>query len=393
MPDTEREVSLGRLVAGVNHLAERLHGEAGAGQALAVYDAVERSLGRAAAEARRLGYERAAFRIRTGEPGAGAEELIPLLSAEPAEAADAYTRQLCRSALRTLATGSPEGARLVSAAWARAGHGPEPGWLRIDEESLALVDAWMACPTWTDSQAFWEAHETALRTARVQAALGERALLEPDLVELHRVLLDRAAERGAEEAFRPFVLGELAADWMAAPDWRRSGGFLAEHADRLLHPDAAAALGDSTEPEVLVHLALLRLAGALGVPGAYACVEDRAALHRQVQHTLRGADAELLAACAVLERFVFQDEFAGAVHESAAAVLERRPWALRAESDAPVDDTTRNRTAAEIAELRRRRPELADELGRLLDLVLAEGAPVTVPRPRRQPSDRTASRP
>ncbi|MFF2630087.1 AAA family ATPase [Kitasatospora griseola] len=393
LPGTEREISLGRLVAGMNHLADRLHRESGTEQALAVYDAVERSPGLAAAEVHRLGYERAAFRIRAGDPSAGAEALIPLLSAEPDRAVDAYTRQLCRSALRTLATGSPEGARLVSAAWARAGHGAEPRWLRIDEEALEFVDAWLACPTWTDSQAFWETHEAALRTPEVQAALGERALLEPDLVRLHQVVLDRAAERGADEAFRPFVLGELAADWMAAPDWRRSKAFLAEHADRLLHSDAAVALGDSTEPEVLVHLALLRLAGALGVPDAYACVEDRAALHRQVQRTLRDADAALLAACAALERFVFQDEFAGVVHESAAAVLELRPSALQAEPAVPVDDTTRNRTAAEISELRRRRPELADELGRLLDQVLTAGAPTSLPRPRRHLSDRTASRP
>ncbi len=379
------------LARALNNLAGHHAGLGGVGDALAAYDAVQGELRAAGPGAvGRIGYERAAFQLRVGDTASGARALVALVQPRPTETVVQQTVHLCRTRLRTLVTDSVDGARAVSEAWSKVVGGAEPAWLHLSERTVGLTDAWLNCPTWSASLAFWTANAASLQAPEVKTALREVALVEPDLAGIHLDLLTRAAHLGRDAAFRPLVLRELAADWMDAPNWLRSQEFLTDHAAELLRPEAVSTLGDSTEPEVLVHLALLHLAAEVGITAAYECVEDRAALHDQVQLTLARGDAASLRHCAALERYVFQDAFPGVAHEMAAEILAGGSEVLDADrrlaqAATALDESTHNRTAAEISELARRRPDQAAELGELLDAVLSAGPPRPSERARRRP--------
>ncbi|HET8658217.1 MAG TPA: hypothetical protein VFM55_04365, partial [Micromonosporaceae bacterium] len=274
---------------------------------------------------------------------------------------------------------------LLRTAWRRAptlverGYGGDlPAWLHLDDELLDACVAWISTRTWQESLDALRQRPDLLSEA-AELALDELALLGNEtVVAQHRGLLRRARDEWLDAAYRPLLLQDTAYRWVEADTWESSQRFLTEHAELVDDPDAVGVLtalaGDGPNPVVTVHLALLTLARAVGIPEAYGCLTDGGRLDAQVRAAIRDGSPRLLGACATVEAHVHQLPLAGLVHHSIAAALAGQPVTIPAELSILVreaDADERNRLASQVVALLRARPDASPTLTPLLAAVLA----------------------
>ncbi|MEW1831423.1 hypothetical protein AB0429_38810, partial [Streptomyces sp. NPDC088196] len=335
-------------------------------QALTAYTRAEESLAAHPEAARQIAAQRAEFQLAHADQDSGIRTLINLLLS-PLDGPDPVTleaRRLLRDCHRASATAATQ----VRTAWRTATDTEAPAWLDLPETAFNLAIAWIQCPTWADSRTFWDEHATDLQSPETTLALEELALAHK-AAEQHLHIARTATADTPDAAFRPYVTGELLAIWIECPTWEESQTYLSDHAEDLLHDQAAALLAtDSESAEAVVHLALLRLARADGIPTTYGYITDPTALNERIQDLLTTPDAELLNACALLELLIHQDQFTATVHLSISAILaesghEPPSWPTPTPSD-------RDRALTEITTLMGRSPQHAQALGTLIQSIL-----------------------
>ncbi len=346
-------------------------------QALDAYSEAQRLLSAHPQAVRLLAVQRAAFQLTRMSPARGIGALIPLArSPRPGGTTDPAAFQ-ARDLLRThAATGSASAAQ-IGALWREATDSEPPAWLTLPQRALDLAVEWIRCRTWAASRAFWDEHADALRSTETLLALEELSLAD-EVGALHLEIARAAAATGPDEAFRPFLTGELLTGWTGLPTWEESQAYLTEHRAALFHDQALDMLGSDAETaDSALHFALLTLALADGIPAAYHYIDDRAALHARLHQVLAPSEAEaapeLLKAVALLELYAYQEEFTGTAHLALAAALTGTPpgpagpWP-------PAEPADRDRVISEIAALIGRRPQHAPTLSTLIQSILAAGA-------------------
>ncbi|MFD3520251.1 tetratricopeptide repeat protein [Streptomyces sp. NPDC058653] len=356
------------LAFSLNGLAAQLLGDGQHEEALAVYTDTEDKLAAHPEAARRIAFERALFRLLRLDAAAGVAELVPMTVASEPPGPAGERVFAARHQLRTHRALGPGEAERVASAWERiTGTGP-PVWLTLPQRALELAREWLDCRSWAASRAFWTDHSAELLSPEVASALREFALIT-DTADLGLEIVERAASAGPDAAFRPHLVGELLSTWLAAPSWDESRALLSAHAADLLQADAEQfAAGGG--PSVRVHAAVLHLARAFGIPAAYTCVANRAALHDRVTAALTVPSPDTLRHCATLEETIFADPFAGLVHRAVADILGGAGGPLPT-LPAPAGPDDRDRVVSEIAALIGRHPPHAQPLSALLQAVLA----------------------
>ncbi|MFG2296640.1 AAA family ATPase [Streptomyces sp. NPDC048603] len=358
----------GRLIAAT---LENLSRSAPAHDTLMAYTRVEEALGGHPEAVRRLTLQRAEFETASTDPAVGLHTLISLArDSTPAQVPDQFTvhaRQLLRVQCRT----DSRRASLAAGLWRDVTGAGLPSWWTLPQGALDLAMEWIDCPSWTASRAFWDAHAEELRSPETETALEELAVIFPEAVEHLRIA--REAESGdPDEAFRPYITGELLDAWGDLTTLEESRSYLAEHATALLHPQALTLLGSDPEsPWAALRFAVLSLARADGIPAAYQYVEDRPAAGERLRHLMAAPeiDTRLLRGLSMLELLVGQESFAGAVHLALAAVLDGVPPPPGPRP--PATPAQRDRVIAEIAGLVGRQPRHAPALGALIQDILA----------------------
>ena len=362
LADTNPAAYLPNLAASLNNLARIAPPQ----EALTAYTKAEESLAAHPAAARQIAAQRAEFQLAHADQDAGIRTLIDLLLS-PLDGTDPVAlkaRRLLRNCHRTTTAAAVQ----VRTAWRTAAGTEAPAWIDLPETAFDLAIAWIQCPTWADARTFWDEHATDLQSPETIVALEELALAY-ESAEQHLHIARAATADTPDAAFRPYVTGELLSAWMDCPNWDESQVYLSNHAEDLLHDQAAALLTSNTESaEAAIHFALLSLARADGIPTAYEYLADRTALNERIQSLLATPDAELLNACALLELLIHQDEFTATVHLSISAILaesghEPPSWPTPTPSD-------RDRALTEITTLMGRSPQHAQALGTLIQSIL-----------------------
>ncbi|MFE3607239.1 tetratricopeptide repeat protein, partial [Streptomyces goshikiensis] len=357
------------LSMSLNNLAQL----APAHQALDAYSDAERSLAGHTQAALYFAVQRAAFQLTQVGTDVGIRALIPLARAsQPSEASGAAAFQ-ARRVLRTHA--DREGSGQVVALWREETDSEPPPWLSLPEAALDLAIEWISCRTWAASRAFWDEHAAALRSAETALALEELSLMDP-VGALHLDIARAATATGPDEAFRPYLTGDLLSTWTGLPTWQESEAYLTEHQATLLHDQALDLLGSDVETaESALHFALVTLARADGIPAAYRYVDNRSALHARLRQVLGATemDPALLHALALLERFAYQEDFTAAAHLALAAALTGSPPAPDTVWP-PAEPADRDRVISEIADLIGRQPQQAPALSALIRSILAASA-------------------
>ncbi|MDV7221778.1 tetratricopeptide repeat protein [Streptomyces prunicolor] len=362
LADTNPAAHLPNLATSLNNLARIAPPQ----QALIAYAKAEESLSAHSAAARQITAQRAEFQLSQPDQDAGIRTLIDLLLSLPdgPDPVALKARRLLRNCHRTSATGTAQ----VRTAWRTAAGTDAPAWLDLPETAFDLAIAWIQCPTWADSRAFWDEHAADFQSPETILALEELALAYRS-AEQHLHITRAAMADTSDFAFRPYITGELLSTWIDCPTWEESQTYLSGHAKDLLHDQAATLLAsDNESAEATIHLALLRLARVDGIPNAYGYIANRTALNERIQGLLATPDAGLLNACALLELLIHQDEFTATVHQSISAILtkaayEPPPWPTPTPSD-------RDRALAEITTLLGRSPQHAQALSTLIQSIL-----------------------
>ncbi|MFI5636817.1 caspase family protein [Streptomyces goshikiensis] len=367
LTQTNPAAHLPHLATSLNNLA----GVASADQTLVAYSEAQRALSAHPQAVRYLAFQRAVFQL-AHTPGLGIRALITF--AQPAVKPDPVAFQ-ARERLRAHAGSDEDAAAQVSALWRKVTGGKPPAWLTLPRASLDLAIEWISCRTWTASRAFWDEHAADLRSAETALALEEFSFADA-VGELHLDIVREVAATGPDDAFRPYLTGELLSTWTGLPSWEESQAFLTEHQATLLHDQALDLLGsdlDSAEPAL--HFALVTLARADDIPAAYRYVDNRSALHSRLRQVLASPEADpgLLRALALLERFAYQEDFTAAAHLALAAALTGAPPAPDTLWP-PAEPADRDRVISEIADLIGRQPQQAPALSSLIRSILAASA-------------------
>ena len=377
---------LPNLAMSLNNLANIL-AETGEQQAaLAAYSQAIAALHMHPPAARRIAFEQATFRLRLPDNAPVVQDLVAIVLSAPSIRPDQVTFR-ARQLLRAHAQANAANSRLVESAWQGSAKSDPPAWLTLSEAVLTMLVEWLDSASWSESRTFWDLHGESLLSSEAALALEELALISA-AAEQHLGILQQLSEGNADDVYRPLVLSEVLSRWMESASWEESKSFLELQSADLLNGDAANVLlrlaerqddAEGLSPDVAVHLALLQLASQDDTATAYACVEDRTALHYRVQRALVEADATALHHCAALEAAVFQDDLAAAVHWLIAAILtDAREPAIPptplAELLAESSTEDRNRAASEVAALIGRHSQHAQPLSQLLQSLLAEPA-------------------
>ncbi|MEV5309033.1 tetratricopeptide repeat protein [Streptomyces sp. NPDC052610] len=346
------------LVMALNNLANHLADNGNEPAAIRAYThaAAALSEGRPAA-ARRIEYEREAFRLERPEPTrtAGLRRLIHMAGGESADQTGDVTlgaRQKVRDYARR-----PETDRgLLEQTWHQETGRTAPDWLSLSEETLNLVVDWVNTSTWPDSQAFWSRHEEALSSDEASIALAELALAWP-IAAQHQELRKVILSEGQDAVFQQLVTQEHVREWLQCETWHDSKSFLQENRELVLGEYAEAMLAQA-EPftsTIAVHVTLLHIARTEDIDAAFNCVQDRSALQAYVLRALNARDAQALVGAAAIEGSVFDDQPSSVAHYQAALLLADDPDSLNAdalaEAAAEADPDTRNRLTSELATL------------------------------------------
>ncbi|MGW2440913.1 caspase family protein [Streptomyces goshikiensis] len=368
---TNPAAHLPNLVSSLNALAHM----APARQTLDAYSDTERSLSDHTQAAGYIAVQRATFQLTHVGTDVGIRALIPLARAsrpQPSETADVVAFR-ARQVLRAHA--AQEGPNQVVALWREETGIAPPAWLALPETALDLAVEWINCPTWTASRAFWDAHSHDLRSADTALALEEIALVTAAAAE-HLQIVRTAAAEGPDDAFRPYLTGELLHTWTDLPTWQESLTYLTDHEAVLLHDQALELLGAGLETaDTALHFALIALARADGIPAAYGYADDRSTLHTRLQQLLGSPEPQpdLLQALALLELFVYQEQFTAAAHLALASALTGAPPAPDT-AWPPAEPADRDRVISEVADLIGRQPQQAPALSALIRSILAASA-------------------
>ncbi|MEU3777493.1 tetratricopeptide repeat protein [Streptomyces sp. NPDC032472] len=345
---------------------------AGVREALAAYAEAERALAAHPESARFLAVLRAELEVNAGDAEAGLRVLVSLSGGREPDRAALRARQLLRARSRS---GDGHAAE-VAALWREAAGAAPPAWLFLPPAAFDLASAWLACPSWAASRAFWDEHGADLGLPETLSALEELTLVGGRYTEEHLRIAREVEAVGPDEAFRPYLTGELLDAWMILPTWEESRIHLAEHAAVLLHDQALGLLGSELDTAAsAVHFALLSVARAEGIPAAYRYLEDRAAVDERLHRLMEApeVDPELLYALGLLELHIHEDEFTSTAHLALANALDGEPVAAQAEPThwPPATPAARTRIVGEIAALIGRRPARAPALGALIQEILA----------------------
>ncbi|MFE9799239.1 caspase family protein [Streptomyces goshikiensis] len=368
---TNPAAHLPNLVSSLNALAHM----APARQTLDAYSDAERSLSDHTQAAGYIAVQRATFQLTHVGTDVGIRALIPFARAsrpQPSETADVAAFR-ARQVLRAHA--AQEGPTQVVALWREETGIAPPAWLALPETALDLAVEWINCPTWTASRAFWDAHSHDLRSADTALALEEIALVTTAAAQ-HLQIVRTAAAEGPDDAFRPYLTGEVLHAWVGLPNWQESLTYLTDHEAVLLHDQALELLGAGLETaDTALHFALIALARADGIPAAYGYADDRSTLHTRLQQLLASPEPQpnLLQALALLELFVYQEQFTAAAHLALAAALTGAPPAPDTVWP-PAEPADRDRVISEVADLIGRQPQQAPALSALIRSILAASA-------------------
>ncbi|MFB6827182.1 hypothetical protein ACFCXA_36980, partial [Streptomyces virginiae] len=344
--------------------------------AIAAYSAAESSLSAHPQASRLLAVQRAALELASVDAELGIRSLIALTRATPVSGATDPAAFQAVLRLRAHHQTDEIHAAQVMALWRRETGSEPPPWLALPQASLDLAGAWIGCPTWADSRAFWSDHADDLRSADTALALQTLTLVTP-AADQHLRIAREAAVDGPDSAFRPYVTTELLDAWIKLPNWQESQAYLADHEAALLHDQALSFLESDIETaDSAVHFALITLARADGISTAYAYAESRSALHDRLQRLLKApaAEPDLLKAVALLELFVYQEPFTAAVHLAVAGALDGTPPDPATTSWPPAEPADRDRVIAEIATLMGDQPRHAPSLSALIPSILAASA-------------------
>ncbi|MFJ3827610.1 hypothetical protein ACIPWI_06535, partial [Streptomyces sp. NPDC090046] len=343
--------------------------------AVAAYSTAERSLSAHPQASRHLAVQRAGLELASIDAELGIRSLIALAAAPQVSGTTDPPAFEAILRLRAHHQADEVQAAQVMALWRDETGAEPPPWLALPQAALDLATAWIRCPTWADSRAFWNDHADDLGSAETTLALQTLALVTP-VADQHLRITREAAATGPDTAFRPFLTAELLDSWIKLPNWQESQAYLADHEAALLHDQALALLGsDIQTADSALHFALITFARADGIPTAYEYAESRSALHDRLQRLLREPTAEpdLVQAVALLERFVYQEQFTAAAHLAVAGALKgtspdlTAPWP-------PAEPADRDRVIAEIATLMGIQPRHAPALSALIPSILAASA-------------------
>ncbi|MCX5306422.1 tetratricopeptide repeat protein [Streptomyces sp. NBC_00160] len=299
--------------------------------------------------------ERGEFQLSLADPLPGIRTLLALAS--PRHPSGHPGNEPVLRARALLRAHGPLAAGMAGAA--------EHLWLRLDQEVVGLARRWVESPGWVAARAFWDEHAAVLGALPGTLALAELYLAD-ETAGRYLALAQAALNRGADEAFLPYVVPERLRTWMALPTWEDSRAFLTEHAAELLREETLGFFAAAASDTEYVHGALLTLALDAGVDGAYACVTDEGALRERWRRELAGAEpGAVLSACLyLLEQRVHGQEFMAHVHMRTARVLAGEPpGSAPAPEPAPGE---RDAAVAELAALIQRCPGHAAELGALI---------------------------
>jgi hypothetical protein len=213
---------------------------------------------------------------------------------------------------------------------------------------------WINTSTWAESCEHFGEHSGQLLAGTTPTVLDELALTaSDDLIGQHRGLLNAVREHGPDAAYQPLLADDTLREWIAAPSWDASRGFLHDHPELLDEeiPGLLAELTEDPDPEITVHQALLTLASTpAGIDGAYQSLEDAQSLQDMASAAIAARDTGRLQACADIETFVQDRAFAGALHMVLAWLLDEpagplpEDWAselraLAAQADPAEKDT------------------------------------------------------
>ncbi|MFI1064019.1 AAA family ATPase [Streptomyces spororaveus] len=339
--------------------------------ALTVHREAEQALGTHPEAARRLAVRRAELELTHADSDLGLSSLITLASPQQASEGEGTATFQARQRLRTHSGTAAANAERIEALWRELTRTEPPAWFRLSQETLDRAIEWIRCPTWAASRSFWDAHAEELQTSDSTLALEEIALTDRSAAE-HLEIARAAVTAGPDSAFRPYLTAELLVAWTDLPTWEESQAYLTDHAEILLHELAVDLLrSDLDAPESAVGFAVLVLSRAIGIAPAYECVKSRGRLHRQVQLALASDEPapEVLRAAALLELFVYQEDFTGAAHLALASVLDGSShdppsWPAAEQAD-------RDRVIAEIASVMSRHTQHESPLGALIVSILA----------------------
>ncbi|MFF3674866.1 AAA family ATPase [Streptomyces sp. NPDC002120] len=362
---------LPHLAASLNNLADMAPGQ----QTLTAYAEAMRSLSAHPQASRFLAVQHAKTQLDHSDSERGIRSLITLAKSPQVSGTYDPAAVLARQLLRVHGRRDASRTTQVVSLWREETRAEAPGWLALPQAALDLAGEWINQPTWAASRTFWDEHEDRLRSAETAAALEELALAD-ETAATHLQISRVAAASDPDRAFRPYLTSELLDTWIALPTWEASRRYLAEHADMLLHEQALELLGsDLDTPETAVNFAVIVLSRADGIPAAYRCVQSRAALHHRLQQLLADPKPEpaLFHAAALLELFVYQEDFTGAAHLALASAMDGspRPYAWWP----PAEPADRDRVISEIASLRGRRREYGPALDALTESILAASTP------------------
>ncbi|MBT1188977.1 hypothetical protein HET69_34590, partial [Streptomyces sp. CJ_13] len=366
---TNPAAHLPSLAGSLNTLAQ----VASARQTLDAYSEAQRSLSDHTQAAGYIAVQRATFQLTHVGTDVAIRALIPFARApQPPETADAAAFQ-ARRVLRAHA--DHDGLAQVVALWREETGIDPPAWLALPETALDLAAEWINCPTWAASRAFWDEHAHDLRSADIALALEEIALVTTAAAQ-HLQIARTAAAEGPDDAFRPYLTGEVLHAWVGLPNWQESLTYLTDHEAVLLHDQALELLGAGLETaDTALHFALIILARADGIPAAYGYADDRSTLHTRLQQLLASPEPrpDLLQALALLELFVYGEQFTAAAHLALASALTGAPPAPDT-AWPPAEPADRDRVVSEIAALIGRQPQQAPALSTLIQSILAASA-------------------
>ncbi|MFK0253098.1 hypothetical protein ACIQUT_05785, partial [Streptomyces sp. NPDC090445] len=353
--------------------------------ALIAYAAAERDLAVHLDAARYIAVQRAGLEIARADANSGLRTLISIAGCRTSDTQVDLAAFHARQSLRLYIQADDSHVSQVSTLWRDTAGSEPPPWLMLPQDALDLAVEWINRPSWAASRAFWDDHAEDLRSPETALALEELALVS-EAAEEHLRIACKAEDTDPDDAFRPYITGELLNTWAGLSTWEESETFLTDHAAALLHDQALTLLASDLETaQSAVHFALSTLARADGIPTAFRYVEDRPAVHERLRQVMAdpGLDPDLLHALALLERFVYQDHFTGTAHLALASALAGSPPAPV--TWPPAEPADRDRVISEIATLIGRHPQHAPALSSLIQQILAAAADGAV-----DPPDRTA---
>jgi tetratricopeptide (TPR) repeat protein len=204
-------------------------------------------------------------------------------------------------------------------AWSEASDQPLPAWLLVDRELFQHATEWLATPTYQDEHQFLTEHPQLADDAADHAV--EEALLdlpEPEAARYHQ-LRHAARHQGIDAAYRPLLLGVLAAEFRHASPVEQRQLLDTRRADLLddhvRNPLAAQAAGEDATPQDVRAVAVLDLvaSGATDqlLDEVYAAIEQPIRfpeiLHTAATTTMPAQQLETLAQVALTTATTNQD--------------------------------------------------------------------------------------